>query len=223
MKNSLEEEKWVLFLKKVKLFRFVPFTDFVITAGSLATGKLHQGSDFDVIVGAKQGRIFTNRFFAHLIFGLFGYRRKGVDHKIDSKDKICLSHFVTPASFRLSGPKNAYWQHLYQKLVPILGNEEVLTDFFEANDWLNPRRVYKRDSRYLGDSKSILRKFIEIILGGWFGDLLEKLKFIQIWVIKRGVHKRLGHKPAFVCSDDELRFHIDTKRIDEMVEKNEVR
>ncbi|MDZ4231209.1 MAG: hypothetical protein U1C52_00240, partial [Patescibacteria group bacterium] len=64
MKSDLYDRKWSKFLRKVKLFRFVPFVEFVLASGSLATGKVHEGSDFDVMVGVRPGRIFTARFFA---------------------------------------------------------------------------------------------------------------------------------------------------------------
>lgn len=217
---SLEEKKWALFLKRVRLFRFVPFTDFVIAAGSLATGELHKKSDFDVVVGVRRGRIFTNRFFAHLVFRLCGYGRRGVDHKENASDKICLNHFVTPQSYRLAPPHNAYWNNLYHKLVPVVGEETLIAEFFKSNDWLKPYRIYKRDFRYLGRAKSLLGGMAEFVLGGVFGDGLEGiLGHWQENKIRRGFCKNAGYKPAFVCNKHELRFHMDTRRIEEMLKR----
>src|SRR3989344_9230759 len=99
LKESAQEvfldKKWKKLLKKIWLFKFIPGVDFVLVAGSLATGNVNKDSDFDVIVGAKQGRIFTARFLSVLFFGLFGWRRRKLSHKESARDKICLNHFIT--------------------------------------------------------------------------------------------------------------------------------
>jgi len=128
MKSELYELKWKKFLKRVRPFRFVPFVEFVLAAGSLATGKVHEGSDFDVMVGVRQGRIFTARFFSVVIFELFGYRRKGTDHKGNVSDKICLNHFITESAYKLRPPYEGTWVELYQSLVPVMGDEEKIKE-----------------------------------------------------------------------------------------------
>ena len=214
----LHERKWRKFLKRVKVLRFVPFVDFVLAAGSLATGKLHEESDFDVILGVKSGRIFTARFFAVIFSGVFGFRRKGADHKEEASDKLCLNHFVTREAYCLRPPYNVYWNELYSKLVPVMGDEKVISDFFKANEWIKPPRQYGRDSRYLGQGQSFIKSILEFIFRGWFGNKLEQaLKKLQLRRIGRGLPQALGYKPRFVASDSELEFHMDTRRIEEML------
>ncbi|MCR4261195.1 MAG: hypothetical protein NUV96_02600, partial [Candidatus Colwellbacteria bacterium] len=57
---------------------------------------------------------------------------------------------------------------------------------------------------------------LEWMLGGKTGDLLEKLKFIQISQIKRGLEESIKHDGRVSWSDDELEFHpegaLDTRR-----------
>lgn len=218
--NKLERKKWRKFLRRVRLFRFVPFVDFVLASGSLATGQIHEKSDFDVIVGVRQGRIFTARFFAVAFFGLFGWRRGKLDEKIKASDKICMNHFVTPRNYRLGLPHNQYWNYLYQNLVPVLGDERAITDFFKANDWLEPARTYKRDLRYLGRESSLLKKFLESFLGGRLGNKIEKiLQEDQVKRIESGLPQTLGYKPRFIYNNHELEFHPDTSRIEEVLKK----
>ncbi|MDZ4205909.1 MAG: hypothetical protein U1C12_01720 [Patescibacteria group bacterium] len=220
--RNLAHKKWEKFSSRVRLFRFVPFADFVLAAGSLATGQLHEKSDFDVIVGVRQKRIFTARFFAVAFFQLFGWRRSKLDEKETASDKICMNHFVTPRSYRLSPPHNPYWNHLYQNLIPVLGNEKAISNFFKANDWTSPPRLRwaERDSRYLGEGQSLLKKFLEWVLSSRLGDGIEKmLKEDQIKRIKFGLPQSLGYKPRFIYNDDELEFHPDTKRIEKILKE----
>ena len=163
--RNLAHKKWEKFSSRVRLFRFVPFADFVLASGSLATGKIHEKSDFDVVVGVRQRRIFTARFFAVAFFQLLGWRRSKLDEKEAASDKICMNHFVTPRSYRLSPPNNAYWNHLYQNLIPVLGNKKSISNFFKANDWMNPPRPQEaqRSSRYLGEGRSLLKKILQLL------------------------------------------------------------
>src|SRR3990167_7170581 len=88
-----------------------------------------------------------------------------------------MNHFVTPHSYRLSPPHNTYWNYLYQNLIPVMGNEKSISNFFKANDWMNPPRPQEaqRSSRYLGEGRSLLKKILEWILGSRFGDGIEKI------------------------------------------------
>src|SRR3989338_3476442 len=104
----LHDKKWIKFLRRTWLFKHIPFVDFALAAGSMATGNVRPESDFDVIIGARAGRIFTARFFCVIAFGFFGWRRAKLNHKESAADKICLNHFVTEKSYQLSGSRNTY-------------------------------------------------------------------------------------------------------------------
>lgn len=219
MKNELLEQKWRKLLKRIWLFRFIPFVDFVFVSGSLATGNVSENSDFDVIVGARQGRIFTVRGLLWFLFGVLRWRRGGLTHKSEAKDKICLNHFVTSKSYKLKPPYNAYWQGLYRSLVPVFGEAEKINEFFRANDWLKPKREYiVRDPRHSSKGKLGIIKFFESGLFDWFWKFFENLqRSIQLKLIKSSVKTSLGYKPRIVYNDNELEFHPDTKRIEAML------
>lgn len=216
----LHDKKWIKFLRRTWLFRWIPFVEFALAAGSLVTGNVHIDSDFDVIVGAMPGRIFTARFFSVIGFGFFGWRRKRLSHKEAAADKVCLNHFVTEKSYRLSPPHNAYWQNLYQNLVPVYGAQEKINKFFAANaDWLSQSKVIVRpyidDLRHIYRTGSFAKKIREWILDGCFGNWLErKLKALQVARIEKSFGTEAGYKPRVIYSDDELEFHPDTRRIE---------
>ena len=218
MKNEvLFDQKWIKFLRRDWLFKHLPFTEFVLASGSLALGNVRPESDFDVIVGVRQGRIFTVRFFCWLIFGMFGWRavHKGNNSK-KWRDKICFNHFVTPAAYRLSPPHKEYWKNLYQNLVPVYGEPEVIQKFFDANaDWLQERRMYITDKRHVYKKKGFLKRFWEWRWFGIWADWTEKLlKAVQTMRIENSIKKQSGYKPRIIYNDNELEFHSDTKRIE---------
>lgn len=223
----LYDRKWKKFLKRSFLWRHLPFVEFALGAGSLAIGNVHGNSDFDVIVGAKTGRIFTARFFAVLAFGALGWRRKKtMSHREAASDKVCLNHFVTEPSFRLQPPYNAYWQTLYRRLIPIYGTPPAVQKFFDANSgWAGEKILYREDLRYLGREPSPLKRALEGLLGGRAGDGLEFfLRRVQIRLIERSIKDTVGHyQPRLRYDDDELEFHPDTRRIEEYCKKENQR
>lgn len=231
----LYDQKWHRLAPRARIFRHVPFVDFVYGSGSLAIGNPDNESDFDVLIGVRNGRIFTIRFLAALFLSLRGWRRTKEHGGSAAADKVCLNHFVTPASYRLRLPINAYWQMLYAHLVPLHGAEEKLQAFLDANsDWAGERRVQASDLRYQGDTCSHLSRFLAWMLSGRFGDGIERLlKGYQVARIERGLRilnsERRLHTiqvfgaekretihlpPLIVYSDEELEFHPDPATVE---------
>ncbi len=221
MSNNLYNQKWDKFLKRIWPFRFIPFVDFVLAAGSLATGNMNEDSDFDVIVGVRQGRIFSARAFCFLSFEIFGWWAR---HPKNSKDKLCFNHFVTPKAYRLSPPYNEYWVNLYKSLVPVYGGSEVIQKFYDANiDWLGARRMYKGDEEHIYKKIGWVKKMLDSNnrtkegLGDWLENIL---KSVQMRKIEKSLGKQSGYKPRIIFNDNELEFHPDTRRIDGFLNKN---
>lgn len=215
------DEKWVKFLRRTWPLRFIPFVDFALAAGSMATGNVNLKSDFDVLIGARSGRIFTARFFSILIFGALGWRRKKLSHKEDASDKICLNHFVTKEAYRLSGPHDAYWRHLYRSLVPIYGTLRDINNFLSANqDWMEENRIFVDDLRHERAGAASPRALAEWLLSGKTGNILEKfLRRVQVGRIERGLkNDPPGYKPRIIYNNNELEFHPDTYRINSYIE-----
>jgi len=211
--NDLLANKWRVFEKRVKLFNYVPFVEFILLAGSMATGKVREESDFDVILGVREGRVFTAWFFAALWSQLLGWR----EHPgVNQKNRFGMSHFAAPGGYRLNPPYDAYWQNLYQKLVPVMGDEEKIAEFFEANDWMESKMIYRRNEKYLGNKKSLYKKYKEFELGGKLGDWTERR--LKKWLVKKIQDpKKLGYKPKVHWDDTKLELYRDTRRIEEML------
>lgn len=224
--NDVLERKWRTLRARAAYFRSVPFVEFVIVAGSMATGKARETSDFDVILGVRRGRIFLARFFAMLVLGVLGLRkRRGA---ANDADLLCLSHFVTPDGYCLKPPYNAYWTYLYRSLVPVWGDTDRIDEFFEANNaWLSPPRRYgarehAANIRFVPGRKTRLVRLFELVLGGRSGDRFEQMaKRDQMERIMRHEAADKGYKPRLIYTDEELEFHPDTRRIDEFVKASE--
>jgi len=215
--DVLYDKKWKIFLRRARLFRHIPFVEFVFAAGSMALGNVGENSDFDVIVGAKHGRIFTARFFSVLTFGALRTRRKKLTHHEHARDKICLNHFVTEKSYALRPPHNIYWEELYKNLVPLYGSDKNLNAFLTAQSWVMPTPILKPDLRYKTGA-SLIKRVVEKVLSGKMGDSLEsRLRAYQLKRIEAGF-ARHPRRDRIRASDDELEFHPDISRIDKLTQ-----
>lgn len=212
MRNDLLERKWEIFKRRVLVFKYIPFVEFIFLAGSMATGKVHEKSDFDLILGVREKRVWTAWLTSLFILHIYGFRARSGK---DKSDKINISHVVAPSGYKLTHPYDEYWQNLYNKLIPITGDVEKINKFFNENDWMDVRRVYEKDKYYLETRKSFFRKFLEFIFGGLLGNLLERC-FIKIYSGRVGDPKKLGYKPRLVYNASKLEMYRDTRRIEEM-------
>lgn len=182
----------------------------------MALGSVHKNSDLDALAGVKYGRIFTARAFCILVFGSLGWRRSKFSHAESAKDKVCMHHFVTAKSYQLSPPYNIYWQEVYRNLVPIYGDRIVLDLFFAANSgWMDHKRICADDLRHKYKEVSRVQKFLEWVLSGKIGNLIEtKLKKIQVRRIENGFkNDKLGFEPRIKYTNEELEFLPSTSRI----------
>jgi len=219
MEEELLNQKWQKLLGLIKRFKYVPFVEFVLVAGSMATGEIHEKSDFDLIVGVRSGRIFTARQFSAGIFELTGHRRKGADHKENTKNKICLNHYVTFESYCLAPPYDEYWIYLYQNLVPVYGNKKSIENFFNTNKWAGKMEIDY--GRWQGEDRSFWKRFGEFVLKSKPGSFIEKIfKKYQTQRVEKGLEKAKGYKPRVKYNDTELKFHMDTRRIEEWLKNN---
>jgi len=211
----LYDIKWKKFLRRAWLLRYVPFVEFALASGSMATGNVSKTSDFDVLVGAREGRIFTTRFFAALLFGVFGWRRSRLDHHEAAADKVCLNHFVTASAYCLQPPYSDAWRAMYRNLVPVFGKPEAVNKFWKANSgWTGEAMQYAEDARHIGERANIVGRTLMIFLSGVLGNAVERmLRFAQIKKIERSMRAvPPEYRPRIIVSDIELEFHPDQRK-----------
>lgn len=221
--NILYDQKWHKLLKRSWPFKFFPFVDFVLVAGSMALGDINRDSDFDVIVGARSGRLYTARFFCLFFYKIFGWRSYISKNK--KANRFCFNHFITEKSYCLQPPYNLYWQSLYANLIPVYGDENKIEKFFKANDWrlntdnkntqkFKAETIIENDLHFKIKKPSKIKVILEKILSGALGDFIEKIfKKYQLQKIKNNLKKfPPSYKPRIIIKDEEVELHLDTRR-----------
>jgi hypothetical protein len=210
--RKISDGKWKKARKIYKIMRAVPFLRGILISGSLALGSVKKSSDIDIMVIAKNGRIWTVRFFLMILIFFLGARR----NEKDTKDKICLNHYITDKSLQIPF-FSLYDAHLYSHLINVYDDKDNIKTFQEFqknNSWIK-NYVQNYDLSELRFSTSVkknktlsfIAKILEFILSGKAGDYFEKtLSKIQIAKIKK--NPSFNNKDGRITiSGDQLEFH----------------
>ncbi len=227
--NKLAETKWKKARRYLYWVQLLPFIEGVLVSGSLALGHTSEESDLDILVVAKEGRIWTARLLIILLYSLAGVcRRHG---ETTAPDKICPNHFLSTGALHIPFP-SLYNAQTYLHLVPVyIRWKELIRDFWEANQWVNSFVNFKYkdlglrvvsssnpgqtglEGYPLGDYQqravryswflSVIRNFLEFILELTFlGNGLEQLaKRLQVRRINQNLPGRV------MVDDHQLEFH----------------
>ncbi|MBI1974928.1 MAG: nucleotidyltransferase domain-containing protein, partial [Parcubacteria group bacterium] len=221
--EKLTDMKWRIVRRRAPWIGLIPFVQGVMVTGSMAVGNVHEKSDFDLLVIARAGRIWTARFFLTAFLDLLGWRRRNFTY---TKDKFCLNHYVTDESLAIPRRTVAAALWHYSHATPITGDHAIFTKYQEKNDWIGeylvhyPHTYHEVNQRFVEPPRALvkLRGTVEWALGGTLGNKLERI----LGALQR---QKIKHNPltqslsdVLVFSDRELKFHPDSRE-QEFIEK----
>ncbi|MFA4995804.1 MAG: nucleotidyltransferase domain-containing protein [Patescibacteria group bacterium] len=203
----------------------LPFVRCVILNGSLAQGKSKKSSDIDILIIAKDGRIFTARFFINIFALLFGIKRSKDESK-GHAGKFCFNYFLTESYLKIPtgrGEKiDKYCAENYSASKFIAGDGGLFEEFLRANEELfekynckqklSSRHFASPPARWVKQSERSYRKqnrrFLTLFeMTSIISNRLEKLlKSYQIKKIESDPRTK-KYPDLIVYNDRELRFH----------------
>lgn len=205
-----------------RLLSFVPFIQFVGLGNTLALGAARPGSDIDVLIITRRGRLFLGRLLATLAIHLCGWRRHGAR----IADRICLSFYLAETQLGLAPlayADDAYLTFWLASLVPLLGGG-VYASLAAANAWVTKTLPNWRGRALTPDAAQAcqpvamgrsrlgvgLERIVEVAAGGW-GEAAARA--FQLKLIKRHRRSRLGDgSKAVVVTGEVLKFHESDRR-----------
>ena len=119
-----------------KVFRLFPSVRLVAVCSSLAAGNVKSSSDIDLFIVSASGQIWVTRF---LLAGLLKLLNQRPTVK-DTKNKICLSYYVTDQSLDLSaaqlGQDDIAFAYYVEGFLPLYDTDGLYQRLLAANSWL---------------------------------------------------------------------------------------
>lgn len=225
------EEKMKIAKRAIKKLRWVPFLRAVFVCNTLAGPGLEKGSDIDVFVVVRKGRLWLARLLATIVLSLFGLRRT----KKIFKDRVCLSFYVTDDNLNLSkialdedlsgaasAKSDIYLMYWLAQLIPIYDPDNLHTSIQRANQWVkkylpNAFVPYELSER-LRVSDSVVSKFVKGLLermwSGSYGDLMEKQAREAQKARMKMNYASVQNEPdtRVIVSEQMLKFHENDRR-----------
>lgn len=210
-RQKIADQKWEKFLKLTRFLALAPYLRGVFASGSLALGNTDEKSDFDVLIIAQSGRLYTCRLFLWLITSLLRVRRK--KHEIIAPDKFCFNHYITNGNLQLVH-ESLFNAQTYANLKPAMIKPETVVKFYESNLWISnylynfrPPQDFIRKNIKPFKSFLFIAGIFELILNLRLGDGFEK--FIRNFQQKKIKNNPVTYEPGgrIVFNDHELEFH----------------
>lgn len=114
-REKLSVQKLKRMRRLIGLLSFVPYLRMIGATGSLSMKHGERGSDWDMFVVLRSGRIWMGRTLLTLFLHAIGKRRH--DSKINNR--ACLNYYVTDDNLEIA-TKDLYSAHEYRYLIPML-------------------------------------------------------------------------------------------------------
>jgi hypothetical protein len=183
-----------------KWLRFVPFVRMVGVTGGLAMKNAKSGSDWDLLIVLKHGKIWTGRTLVTALVHLLKKRRH--DEKIS--DRICLNYFITEESLEVA-TKDLFSASEYMFLFPLFGWESF-NRFQIRNQWIRDiKPLYSLCS--VSPLKTIEDSRVSETIRSW-GEILLSPDSLESW-LKKIEKRRIMQNPkthregSLICADDD--------------------
>ncbi len=173
----------------------------IFLSGSVAMNKADKNSDIDFFIIARNGQIWTARFFVFAILKVFSQLAKPKNHA----GKICPNHFITDDCLKIV-EQDAYAANLFTHNKPLFDPHKIFPIFVKKNQkWVTQFDESFSDNALQQNSnfKSVVNKSLA---------LENFLRKIQIKKIKKNPDFKTPNA-KIVLEETELRFHPEPKNL----------
>jgi len=190
-------------IKKAKFWaRFLGYCPGVVAiflSGSVATGEGKKSSDIDFFIIARNGRIWTARFFVFVVLKMFWQLAKPKNHA----GKICPNHFITDDHLEIV-EQDAYAANLFAHNKPLFDPQRIFPIFARENQkWIEKfnesfsKNIWERSSDFalVKNNVSALENF---------------LRKVQTKKIQQNPDYQ-NKNAKIILQENELRFHPKPK------------
>jgi predicted nucleotidyltransferase len=179
--------------------RYIPFVSAVALTGSEALNNSKKGSDIDILVFVKSGRMWLARLCLSAYFQILGMRRHGQY----VENRFCLNHYIQELKV-LSDDRNLYTAVEYVSLIPFFGAEKIYEFQLLNLPWIKKFLLQPEIVSYKTAKASSFKVGLEKLFSGQVGNWLEK-------VVGLAQKNRIKIQEYILVETDELSFHPASK------------
>lgn len=220
-----------------KIFKFIPWIKLIALGNLMGADNLRNDSDIDLFIITEEKRVWLTRFFCVGLIKLLGLRPRAGN----SRDKICLSFFIsekamdlsglmlTPPAPTLSGREfnppyppftrgaeavDIYFIYWLANLTPLYDKAETYEKFVKANLWLK---------NYLPNWSPVIeaaRRQVKPPSSGFYRDLVDlfigglepQLKALELKLLPAELKNLMNRDSRVVIDDNIIKLHANDRR-----------
>lgn len=198
-----------------KLYKFIPWIKLIAVGNLMGAHNLRQESDIDFFIITEQKRVWLTRFFCAAAARLLRLR-PGPGR---TKDKICLSFFVSEGGLDLSGlmfknPPDIYFIYWLAGLTPLYDAGGVYEKLIAANGWLRgylPNWRIKISSPKRGAGRPLAR-FYRDAADLFFGGLEPQFRRWQLKIMPPELKSLINLDKRVVADENVIKLHANDRR-----------
>ena len=217
---NYSDRKFKIALRIGKYFRYIPWIQLICVANIIGRDNLRDGGDIDLFIVSDKGRLWLTRFFCVLIAKTLNVRPQ----KEDTRDKICLSFFVSEDSMNLEEVRGSkddlYFSYWFLNLASIYSQGNTFFKLMEEN-----KKIIEQFPNYFvqkisekREIKSFNNNFYNKNWELLFGGLEQQIKKFQLKIIPKNLLNLIPEKKGVIISDKIIKLHLNDRR-DEFLKK----
>lgn len=210
----IAERKYKKVLQAVRWLKWIPGIRLIAVANTLAWSHAREGSDLDLFIITRPGRLWLSRFLAVVPFMILGLRPR----RNRERDTFCFSFFATERSLDFSSlrviPEDPYFLYWLTSLFPLYDPDGLLEAVWEMNPWLQTELPQAWSTipnlrRRLSGRKT--HGDIEEARSGWLEMGARALQLLWLPETLSGV---MNVDERVIVTDEILKFHENDRRRD---------
>ena len=203
----IAQSKFKIAVRIVKILRYIPGISMISVCNSLSYNRAHEGSDIDLFIIAKNGRIWTARFFTLLFLEFIGARPLVCASFFLAEDSLCIE----PYKISVNDPYLEFWIRMIK---PLYNETQVYERFISANSWAFSETLFARYiPNYKRRVKPVFLKLFLSLFTTWIPETFYKrLQMALLFpIIKR---LALCFDSRVVISDRIIKMHTNDRRLE---------
>lgn len=208
-----------------KIFRFIPWIKMIAVGNLIGAHNLKDDSDLDFFIVAEHKRIWLTRFFCAGLAKFLGWRPQANN----SRDKICLSFYVSEQAMDLSGLALKFFPPSFNKAGEVI---DIYFVYWLA--WLAPlydtggvyEKLVKANARLLAGLPNwrliepVRRRQVKPVLSEFYHDLIDLLigglepqfKALQLRLLPPRLKNLMNQDNRVVINDQTIKLHANDRR-----------
>jgi hypothetical protein len=219
------DRKFKKALRLARLYKFIPWIKMIAIGNLMGAHNLKEEGDIDFFVITENNRIWLSRFFCGIVAKALNLRPKPGD----SRDKICLSFFISEAAMDLrpmmlrgdmatpiSKGEDIYFIHWLGELTPIYDRDSTYEKLILANHWLKNHLPNWQSHSCVRHRiiKPLNAQFYLAVMDMLWGGLELWLKKIQLMILPKNLIEMMNQDTRVVINNEVIKLHTNDRRED---------